>query len=256
MTFDMFHLAWRDFELFMSDSYKHLLNNQTFADVTLATEDDQQIKAHKVILSASSPVLKSILEKHPHQHPLIYLSGIKYDELRSIIDFIYVGKTEVSQDMLKMFMGTATKFKVKGLSNCQINEQSKEPKLAKQGHEDENDENKSVPLDFHVDSQESKIEPSEELTDFGAEEPISVKSTRNDQQIVEDYYRCQYCDYKSNIRGNVNVHAKSQHEGKRFPCHFCEYESKYNQDLLKHIGRKHLYNKYTSKRVLEKNFKI
>ena len=128
----MFNLAWVDFELFTSDSYKDLLNNQTFVDVTLATEDDQQIKAHKVVLSASSPVLKSILEKHPHQHPLIYLSGINYDELRPIIDFMYVGKTQVSQDMLNTFMGAAAKFKVKGLSNCQINEEWKEQKQSKE----------------------------------------------------------------------------------------------------------------------------
>jgi len=244
-----------------------LLNNQTFVDVTLATEDDQQIKAHKVVLSASSPVLKYILEKHPHQHPLIYLSGIRYHELRSIIDFMYVGKTEVSQDMLNIFMGTAAKFKVKGLSNCQINEEWKEQKQStEENHNvdrksscedqeelikfDDNDKNKLVQFDSQMESPVSKIEPPEDKPDLMAEEPITVRNPPKTLKTAEEY-QCQHCDYKSKFRGNINVHAQSQHEGKRFPCQFCEYESKYNQDLLKHIGRKHLYNKYTSKRVLD-----
>ena len=43
-----------------------------FHDVSLACED-QQVRAHKVVLAASSPKLRSILLSNPHPNPLIYL---------------------------------------------------------------------------------------------------------------------------------------------------------------------------------------
>ena len=47
--------------------------DKDFFDVTLAC-GDEQIQAHKVILSASSPFFKSILCRNRHQHLLLYLN--------------------------------------------------------------------------------------------------------------------------------------------------------------------------------------
>ena len=112
MTSEMFNLSWNDFEKCVRDSFKELLNHEDFVDVTLVTEDNRKIQCHKVIISASSPVLKSILENYPHQHPLIYLSGIKYQEMKSLINFMYLGQAQVAQEELSTFMNTATKFQI------------------------------------------------------------------------------------------------------------------------------------------------
>ena len=53
---------------------------QDFTDVTLATEDDKQIIAHKVIVSSGSEFFRNLLIKNPHKNPLTYLKGIKHDE--------------------------------------------------------------------------------------------------------------------------------------------------------------------------------
>ena len=49
------------------------------------------VNAHKVIISSSSPVLKNIL-KHSPQNPFIYLTGVKYEDLKNIVTLIYQAK--------------------------------------------------------------------------------------------------------------------------------------------------------------------
>ena len=49
--------------------------------ITLAC-DDSQLQAHKVILSACSLFFRKILKQNPHQHPLLYLKGVKFSELQ------------------------------------------------------------------------------------------------------------------------------------------------------------------------------
>ena len=48
-------LKWNDFQDNVNTAFGNLREDNEFADVTLASEDGQQIEAHKVILAASSP---------------------------------------------------------------------------------------------------------------------------------------------------------------------------------------------------------
>lgn len=56
-----FFLKWNDFQSNMVTSFKHLRDEKSFTDVTLACEG-QTCKAHKMVLSACSPYFKSLLE--------------------------------------------------------------------------------------------------------------------------------------------------------------------------------------------------
>lgn len=108
-------LSWSSFQTHTSDAFQGLIEDPEFADVTLACEEDKQIAAHKLILSASSPFFRTILQKNLHQKPLIFLDGVKHRELVAIIDFIYQGKTEVSADGIEEFMRVGRKLKIRGL---------------------------------------------------------------------------------------------------------------------------------------------
>ena len=65
-------LQWNDFESNISVAFLELREDKDFFDITLTCDDDQ-IQAHKVILSACSPFfrIRSVLRKNPHQHPLL-----------------------------------------------------------------------------------------------------------------------------------------------------------------------------------------
>merc|ERR1711971_1359424 len=67
-----FCLRWNDFQTNMVSSFKHLRDEKSFTDVTLAC-DGQTCKAHKMVLSACSPYFKALLEENPAKHPIIIL---------------------------------------------------------------------------------------------------------------------------------------------------------------------------------------
>jgi len=109
-----FVLSWDLHEQSRTSTLKALWENEDFLDVTLACDDDQ-IDAHKVILSAASPFFQNILKRNPHSHPLLYLRGTQKKDIMSLLDFIYSGETQVPQDNLETFMALANSLQVKGL---------------------------------------------------------------------------------------------------------------------------------------------
>ena len=112
---EKFCLKWNDFESNVSFAFRELRDDRDFFDVTLACEEEQ-IQAHKVILSACSPFFKNLLRKNPHQHPLLYLKGISFREIQSVLNFMYHGEANIAQDDLNNFLAVAEDLKVKGLT--------------------------------------------------------------------------------------------------------------------------------------------
>ena len=84
----------------MVASFKHLRDEKSFCDVTIATEvsissmifslwplmhalsrqilQGQHTKAHKMILCACSPYFKNLLEQNPAKHPIIILKVLDH----------------------------------------------------------------------------------------------------------------------------------------------------------------------------------
>ena len=116
MVVDKFTFSWNAFASELPNTFKQLWNNPDFADVTLATKDGVQINAHKVILSASSTLLKDILRRNPHSNPLIYFNNLKSTEVNLLLQFIYLGQCQVGQDGLMDFLAAGKQLMVKGLT--------------------------------------------------------------------------------------------------------------------------------------------
>jgi hypothetical protein len=115
MASEKFCLKWNDFEYNIGIAFRELREEKDFFDVTLACEDSQ-VQAHKVILSSCSPFFRNILRRNPHQHPLLYLKGVKYKELLSVLNFMYQGEVNVAQEDLNSFLAVAEDLHVKGLT--------------------------------------------------------------------------------------------------------------------------------------------
>jgi len=112
---EKFCLRWNDFESNISGAFRELREDKDFFDITLACDDDQ-VEAHKVILSACSPFFRSVLKRNKHQHPLVYLKGVRYTDLLSVLNFMYHGEVNVAQEELNSFLAVAEDLKVKGLT--------------------------------------------------------------------------------------------------------------------------------------------
>jgi len=127
MGSERFCLKWNDFDTNISVALRELRDDKDFFDVTLACDDDQ-IQAHKVILSACSPFFKNVLRRNPHQHPLLYLKGFKYTDLQSVLNFMYNGEVSIAQEELNSFLAVAEDLKVKGLTQSQSSSSSSHAK--------------------------------------------------------------------------------------------------------------------------------
>ena len=118
MGSEKFCLRWNDFESNISSAFRELRDDKDFFDVTLACEDEQ-IQAHKVILSACSPFFRNILRRNSHQHPLLYLKGVRFPDLQAVLNFMYHGEVNVAQEELNSFLAVAEDLRVKGLTQSQ-----------------------------------------------------------------------------------------------------------------------------------------
>ena len=90
-------LQQKDFAVQYAGVFTELRETMEFLDVTLACEDDS-LKAHKVILSASSPFFRKVLSKTKQDHPYIYLKGITFVDLKDIVDFVYTGEVQIPSE--------------------------------------------------------------------------------------------------------------------------------------------------------------
>jgi len=127
---DNFCLRWNDFAENVSGAFKELRAENDFFDVTLACSDSgaRTLQAHKVILSACSNFFKTTFRQqmnaHKHPNPYIYLRGVSYSDLVSILDFIYNGEVNVAQEDLNSFLAVAEELQIKGLTNREGNNSS------------------------------------------------------------------------------------------------------------------------------------
>jgi len=112
-------LKWNDFQENTNAAFGSLRNNKDFSDITLACEDGEQVEAHKVILAASSPFFQNLLRRNKHPHPLIYMRGVKSEDLVAIVDFLYYGEANVYQERLDSFLEVANELELKGLMKGQ-----------------------------------------------------------------------------------------------------------------------------------------
>merc|ERR1719210_1895920 len=108
-------LKWDEFDSNIREYFRSLRKQGGLFDVTLATEDGHQIQAHKIILSAASNFFSDIFLKSDHTNMLVYLKGIRKDQLETVIDFIYNGEAYITQKELEIFLETGKDLQVKGL---------------------------------------------------------------------------------------------------------------------------------------------
>ena len=185
MSSEKFCLRWNDFESNISVAFRELREDKDFFDVTLAC-DDEQIEAHKVILSACSTFFRKVLRKNPHAHPLLYLKGVKFTDLQSVLNFMYHGEVNVAQEELNSFLAVAEELRVKGLTQGQ---QSGAPS--------------------HINSQPSHKSPTPAPTfkPRPPDPPQRPRTTRPPQEVQEEEQEVQAVEMPS-VKSEVVAHGE------------------------------------------------
>ena len=233
-------LQWNDFQENIKSAFGNLREDNDFADVTLACEDGQQVEAHKVILAASSPFFQKLLGRNKHPRPLIYMRGIKFDDLLAIVDFLYRGEANVFQENLDSFLAVAEELQLKGLmgksdEKVRYFEEDKKPlpemllpafnakakipesKKLKTGSREHNPgENRAlaIPSQFSGDLEELD-ERVKSMMEKG-----QIKIANGKGHVFADI--CKVCG-KEGLGRNIKDHIEANHlEGIVIPCNLCE----------------------------------
>ena len=90
-----------------------LYHSETLVDVTLAAEG-KHLQAHKMLLSACSDYFQSLFSVNPCQHPIVILKDVRFEDLQTVVQFMYNGIVNVSSeklpDILKVMVVVNSKY--------------------------------------------------------------------------------------------------------------------------------------------------
>ena len=244
MASEKFCLSWNDFQATVSNSFRTFQKDGDFHDVTLVTEDLQQLKAHKVILSACSEFFKTILKANTHSHPLIYLNGVDSTNMQYILDYMYNGEVSIYQDQLDAFLSRAETMNVSGLIGDEkqndgqgpLNNTKSEPlteiflpnkqtfknktKMFEQNDDTEkqlkalNTINETIQLD-DVSELDSKLE---ELTDR-----------------IDGVWICKSCGQTAKRKLHLHWHIERHFENLSLPCGHCDKTFRSKRSIENHL---------------------
>ena len=262
-------LKWNDFQENVSTAFANLRGNNDFSDVTLACEDGQQFEAHKVILVASSPFFHQLLKTNKHTYSLIYMRGIKSEDLSAILDFLYCGEANVFQENLDSFLAIAEELKLKGLMR-QTEEKFQEsftspvpmptrmnPTVKQDQKQPTN--SKSICTDQQLLNVDNNFEQRVEMSKYVSgdvylqELDQQVKSMmENSQNIIAETKQqrrakiCKVCG-KEGAASAIRDHIEAHHlEGVSLPCNVCEKTFRSRTSLRLHKCKSNIYMMYCS----------
>ena len=260
MECESYNLEWAEFNSYTSKTFRELLASQDFTDVTLVCDDDAEgLRAHKVILSACSPFFNRILKKSDHNHPLVYLSDVNLNELKAIVNFMYLGQTNVEQQHLQKFLKVAGKLQVRGLTENKKDEDGETNAHRSYKKMSAGTQMKSSSptqpvgpvmntINFNESVEEHQTQVKTELSSAGyyyennlnSQEELEERVRPGVQGLGEDNkYPCDQCDYKATYACNLASHKRTVHEGVYYTCTICSYKSSRKDRLNKHYMNKH-----------------
>ena len=252
---EKFCLKWNDFHSNVSKSFELFRNEDYLHDVTLVSDDHKQVSAHKLVLSACSEYFKDIfkLNIRPNSHPLVCLDGIKSDDLKNIMDYIYNGEVQIFQENLDRFLVVAQRLKLEGLMGNDDSQPQQEDFVASE-EKVHGKFNVEAPPVSHVAEKVLKTHKSKELaTVEKIVASVSSEDVSEARKTVQQYIetggdgksKCSICGKEAvgkdpaQAKWNLENHIETHLEGLSFPCQLCGKTFRSRKILTNHKARQH-----------------
>merc|ERR1712126_492121 len=193
-----------------SNQYEELFfnyqNSKEYTDVTLVCDDKSELRAHKMVLSACSSLFRKILCDHSKSN-VIYLDGIKCQDMKSLLDFMYLGATTFAAIRINEVMNVAKHLEITKICEEEITN--------------------------------GNLSIGEVLLDYNKVNDVEHRSLETGTHLestLEGYkYFCKFCNYKTSSKSNLSVHVQSVHEGVKHPCNQCDQLLSTKMNLVNHI---------------------
>merc|ERR1712243_203718 len=116
LTMEQLNLNWHTFNDHLKEMMQNLMQSTESTDVTLVCEDKTKFKAHKFVLNACSSVFQSIINDLPQKDPVIYLRGVLATEMKSILQFMYLGQATFYQDRMNDFLTVSRSLEIREIN--------------------------------------------------------------------------------------------------------------------------------------------
>ena len=221
-------LEWKGYNSTTGEAFENLYTDQDFTDVTLACDGNDQLQAHKVILSSCSEFFSKILRQNPNPHPLIYLQGLTISDLQQLKSFMYIGRTKVSFDQIDGFLEVSKRF---------LNQPSE--KIKPQHHQPQ----KNLPQNPSHDSKPNITETAEQ-----EKKDVNIKTAKNKlpsqphESAQTELHSCSQCSFKSESKTELSRHKLSRHANQNIACTEldCGKVFKHKSFLKAHVKKKHI----------------
>ena len=250
---EKFCLRWNDFHSNVSKSFSRLRNEDSFYDVTLVSDDQKQVPAHRLILSSCSEYFRNILKENKHTITLVCLDGLTFSDLNRVMDYIYHGEVNIYQEDLEKFLKISERLKLEGLRRGDFNFKSiqqaddkkliyndtyqikqeifPERKKSERGIHEKIDDNET----FESHNQNNKIIiHSEEFTNIGE---LDARIMEYVEKTVDGKWMCNICKRKMKSRGHAKEHVETHIDGLSFPCQQCSFVAKSRHSFRDHIRK-------------------
>jgi len=263
-------LAFANFEQRVCAIFHDLADKKEFSDVTLACEG-KQIQSHKVVLSAVSPILRALLKQNRHEHPIIFLRGVKYSQMVQLLDFIYKGQVNIPQIDVGAFLEMASDLQIEGLTAAteqQVGEDLEEGEVGNlskrrrtETHEYTDDGDSNGLLDPHgLIKEEPCLMPNDNDThlshvdmveDYNGDAMMDEEGYLYNQDMIMSNFNpckrilaCDRCTRTFKTRHNLKQHIKAVHEKVRYDCDQCNHKASTKSNLRIHKESQHEGIKY------------
>ena len=216
---DMFKVKLAEFQKNAGNFIQNLLEDENLNDVTLVSHDEQQIDAHRIVLGSTSGFFKRLFSKNSiNRHPLVYLRGINYKELKAIVTYIYKGEVEIQKEDMESFFQAGLDLEVLGLKD--MADFSQKPGELSMLHKKLNLEQKILEIKENNSADNIKEEP--------------VKNYYKGSQLT-----CTICEKILINRKGLLKHKRRYHNTVLHSCSHCNQTFKMSEALHYHINLKH-----------------
>ena len=258
------------FQTHLSNFMKEQLTNHNLPDVTLVSDEQIQIKAHKIVLAACSPVLKDLLMNNSQIDPVLILCDVNYQDLQSLLDFIYLGEIKINRERLNDFLDLS---KLLNCENFDIHFKKEGESLRSYGKHllsevdkiidypylpgADSDEPQSyldgnIPgkltdncstnkhKDGNVVTWESESSMDDDSSKHNTEtlmkhDPIIQQSIQEDEtKNLKDDRVCKEANPENTIPGMLTYRTLASLKKGNFSCNMCGFTARYDANLKKH----------------------
>ena len=253
-----YHIDWDDFTATSSERFQNLVGKKEFSDVTLVSDDGTRVPSHQVILASGCTFFEKLLVEETSKNPLIFLRGVEAILLEPLLNFLYTGSAEVSEDLITQFVTLAEDLGVEGLAKTSP-DQNKDPidTTIKEGAA----EDKAEVAKIIAKSLENSIKEEPKTTNF-PKECQKCQAVFNDRDNWTKHVRlhpnpkrnasmiklperdgdgllnCFDCNKKVKCHSNFRRHVRIHHMKIDFQCGKCDFQHR-DEAMVSRHRKKH-----------------